>query len=144
MTPKIFVFLVLCYAIVTSFSVAERLPTPEPIPDSSVPTTPISFQQAKILLSLPALTGWELVVPQETGSQQPLKIQRKWVSPNYLAALFFFQQVGWIAAREGHLPDLHLESYRSVRIVLYTHDIGGLADQDFVVAAEINRIPFEL
>jgi len=45
---------------------------------------------------------------------------------------------------EGHHPDLHLEGYRQVAVELWTHAIGGLSENDFILAAKINQIPIQI
>ena len=45
-----------------------------------------------------------------------------------------------VAESEQHHPDLHLTGYRNVRIDLMTHAIGGLSENDFIVAAKIDEI----
>ena len=40
--------------------------------------------------------------------------------------------------------DLHLESYRKVSIEIWTHAIGGLSENDFVLAAKIDEVPIQL
>ena len=40
---------------------------------------------------------------------------------------------------ENHNPDLHLENYRNVWIETWTHDIGGLSENDFILAAKIDQ-----
>jgi 4a-hydroxytetrahydrobiopterin dehydratase len=52
--------------------------------------------------------------------------------------------VGRIARAEDHHPDLHLRGYRNVTIELSTHDLGGLSENDFVVAAKIDQLPLKL
>jgi 4a-hydroxytetrahydrobiopterin dehydratase len=44
-----------------------------------------------------------------------------------------------LAEAEGHHPDLYLEGYRRVWIELSTHAIGGLLENDFILAAKIDR-----
>ena len=44
---------------------------------------------------------------------------------NFKAGLELFQRIGAIAEEEGHHPDLHLESWNKVRVVLSTHSIGA-------------------
>ena len=46
--------------------------------------------------------------------------------------------IGKIAEREGHHPDLHLTGYRNVSIVLHTHSLGGLSQNDIEVAKMID------
>ena len=41
---------------------------------------------------------------------------------------------------QGHHPDLHLEGWNKVSIVLNTHSVGGLTENDFIMAAKINDI----
>ena len=52
----------------------------------------------------------------------------------------FFNKVAELAEAEGHHPDLHLTSYREVRVDLSTHAIKGLAVPDFIMAAKIDLI----
>ena len=61
-----------------------------------------------------------------------------------MAGLAFFEKVAAVAEEEGHHPDLHLEGYRNVAIELWTHAIGGLSENDFILAAKIDRLPIEL
>jgi 4a-hydroxytetrahydrobiopterin dehydratase len=72
------------------------------------------------------------------------RIRRKWVVKDFLAALDFFNRVGRIAQAQDHHPDLHLRGYRNVSIELSTHDLDGLSENDFIMAAKIDRLPVEL
>ena len=54
------------------------------------------------------------------------------------------QKVARLAEEEGHHPDLHLEGYRNVAIEIWTHAIGGLSENDFILAAKIDRLPVKL
>jgi 4a-hydroxytetrahydrobiopterin dehydratase len=58
-----------------------------------------------------------------------------------MAGIDFFNAVAKIAEEEGHHPDLHLEGYRKVAIELWTHAIGGLSENDFILAAKIDKVP---
>jgi 4a-hydroxytetrahydrobiopterin dehydratase len=49
--------------------------------------------------------------------------------------------VAKVAEQDGHHPDLHLEGYRNVWIELWTHAIGGLSENDFILAAKIDQLP---
>ena len=61
-----------------------------------------------------------------------------------MAGVEFFNKVAALAEEEGHHPDLHLEGYRQVAVELWTHAIGGLSENDFILAAKINQIPIQL
>jgi 4a-hydroxytetrahydrobiopterin dehydratase len=59
--------------------------------------------------------------------------------PDFKSALAFVNEVGALAEREGHHPDLLL-AWGKVEIDLWTHKIDGLSEADFVLAAKIDRL----
>ena len=59
---------------------------------------------------------------------------------DFKAGIAFFNRVAELAEAEGHHPDLHLEDYRNVWIELWTHSIGGLSENDFILAAKIDQL----
>ena len=79
------------------------------------------------------LEGWRL-----THSGQ--RIRKDWQLKNFLEGIAFFQRVADLAEAEGHHPDLHLEGYRQVWIEIWTHAIGGLSENDFILAAKIDAL----
>ncbi len=91
----------------------------------------------EIVSLLPAVPGWRVV---EEGT----RLRREWTAKNFRAGMDFFNAVTELAEDEGHHPDLHLVGYRGVAIEVWTHAIGGLSENDFVLAAKIDRIPIRL
>lgn len=83
---------------------------------------------------LKALHGWRL-------THDGLRIRKDWVVKNFMAGIAFFDRVAQLAEEEGHHPDLHLEGFRNVWIEIWTHAIGGLSENDFILAAKIDRLP---
>ena len=79
-----------------------------------------------------------------SSSQDGKRIRREWTAKNFMAGIDFFNKVAALAEEEGHHPDLHLEGYRNVAIEIWTHAIGGLSDNDFILAAKIDQIPIAL
>jgi len=69
------------------------------------------------------------------------RLERSFVAKNFQAALDFVNAVGVIAEREGHHPDLHITSYRTVTVQMYTHSLNGLTENDFVMASLIDALP---
>lgn len=67
-------------------------------------------------------------------------IERKFKFRDFAAALAFVNRVGEIAEDEQHHPDLHLTGYRHVMIEIMTHAIGGLSENDFILAAKIDEV----
>ncbi len=66
------------------------------------------------------------------------RIIREFTLKDFKAALDFVNRVGAIAEAEGHHPDIHW-FYDKIRFELSTHAIGGLSENDFILAAKINE-----
>ena len=67
-------------------------------------------------------------------------IARRINAGTFAKALKLIDAIGEIAEDQQHHPDLHLTGYRDLRIVMKTHAIGGLSENDFIVAAKINEL----
>lgn len=93
-----------------------------------------AYSQDDAVAQLQTLPGWSL-----TSNGQ--RISREWKTKDFLSAIDFFNRVAKVAEDEQHHPDLHLEGYRKVRIEIWTHAIGGLSENDFILAAKIDQIP---
>ncbi|MGI9456614.1 MAG: 4a-hydroxytetrahydrobiopterin dehydratase [Aeoliella sp.] len=39
---------------------------------------------------------------------------------------------------------MHIEGYRNASVELWTHAIGGLSENDFILATKIDQLPIEL
>ncbi|QDT05921.1 Putative pterin-4-alpha-carbinolamine dehydratase [Rubripirellula lacrimiformis] len=78
--------------------------------------------------------------PQWTLDESGKMISRQFNTGNFVKAVKLIQQVAEIAETEQHHPDLHLTGYRHLRIDLTTHAIGGLSENDFIIAAKIDAI----
>lgn len=89
---------------------------------------------ARFLTSVP---GWSVVHNGE-------RIRKEWTVKHFKAGMAFFNEVLAVAESEGHHPDLHLVGYRNVAIEIWTHAIGGLSENDFILAAKIDQLPVEL
>jgi 4a-hydroxytetrahydrobiopterin dehydratase len=98
---------------------------------------------------VPALTDEQVgnlrqAVPQWRLTDDGQRLRREWRVKDFLTALDFFGRVGQLAEAEDHHPDLHLVGYRNVAIEIWTHALGGLSENDFILAAKIDRLPVEL
>jgi 4a-hydroxytetrahydrobiopterin dehydratase len=58
---------------------------------------------------------------------------------SYLKGLKFAYSLGKVAERQNHHPDI-LIRWRKVRVTLTTHDIKGLSENDFIMAAKAEKI----
>lgn len=59
---------------------------------------------------------------------------------DFAAALATVNQIGALAEQEGHHPDLLIHGYRNLRIRMQTHAVEGLTENDFILAAKIDRV----
>jgi len=66
-------------------------------------------------------------------------LEKEFTFPDFRTALEFTDDVGELAERQGHHPDIHL-SWGRVRIAIWTHKIDGLTESDFVLAAKIDQL----
>jgi 4a-hydroxytetrahydrobiopterin dehydratase len=113
---------------------AEELTRKKCVPcEGGVPKLTLDEAKAQ-LVSTP---GWSL-----TDDGQ--RIRREWTVKNFMAGIDFFNKVAEVAEAEGHHPDLHLVGYRNVAIEIWTHAIGGLSENDFILAAKIDTLPVKL
>lgn len=87
--------------------------------------------------NLKQVLGWQMT-PDAKG------IFREYVTKNFMTAVRFIQQIAEIAENENHHPDIHLTGYRKLRVDLSTHALGGLTENDFIVAAKLNEVPVEV
>lgn len=72
-------------------------------------------------------------------SDKPSAIQKEFKFTDFKEAMAFVNRVADIAETEGHHPDIYV-FYNKVRLELSTHAIGGLSDNDFILAAKINAL----
>ena len=83
------------------------------------------------------LSGWYL-------THEGQRIRKDWTVQHFMAGMEFFHRVAEVAEDDGHHPDLHIEGYRNVSIELWTHAIGGLSENDFILAAKIDQLEIKL
>ncbi len=67
------------------------------------------------------------------------KIKKELLFVNYKATMDFVNKVAALAEEEGHHPVMHV-FYAKVEIELWTHSINGLSENDFIMAAKIDRL----
>jgi 4a-hydroxytetrahydrobiopterin dehydratase len=76
--------------------------------------------------------GWELV--------EGTTIRKTVTCKDFLDAVALIQRIAPIAEADDHHPDLHLTRYKRLTIELSTHAIGGLSENDFILAAKIDQL----
>ncbi len=91
--------------------------------------TPFAKAEAEVLVK--QIPGWSI-------SSDAKSIFRRYDFKNFKEALAFVNKVGALAESEGHHPDIYLKDYKFVELTLSTHAIGGLSQNDFILAAKID------
>ncbi|WP_310556812.1 4a-hydroxytetrahydrobiopterin dehydratase [Flavobacterium sp.] len=66
-------------------------------------------------------------------------IEKKFEFKNFSQALGFIVQVGVLAEKANHHPELY-NVYNKVNIRLTTHDADGVTDKDFNLATNIEKL----
>jgi 4a-hydroxytetrahydrobiopterin dehydratase len=113
---------------------ADELTRKKCVPcEGGVPALTLEEAEAQ-LASTP---GWALTADGQ-------RIRREWTAKNFMSGMDFFNKVAELAESEGHHPDLHLVGYRNVAIEIWTHAIGGLSENDFILAAKIDTLPIRV
>jgi 4a-hydroxytetrahydrobiopterin dehydratase len=67
------------------------------------------------------------------------KIEKKFKFKDFVENIKFVNKVADLAESEGHHPDLEI-SYSRLKITLWTHAIGGLSVNDFILASKIEAL----
>lgn len=67
------------------------------------------------------------------------KLRRQFKFKDFKESIAFVNKVAEVAEKEGHHPDIYI-FYNKVQIDLFTHAVGGLSENDFIMASKINRL----
>jgi 4a-hydroxytetrahydrobiopterin dehydratase len=78
------------------------------------------------------LDGWTLVNEHHLEKEYRFK--------DFVSALAFVNELGEVAEAEGHHPDIFL-TWGKVKVTLWTHSIGGLSENDFILASKADAAP---
>lgn len=77
--------------------------------------------------------------PQWMVAENGTRLVRTVELEDFKAAIEFVNRVADLAERQGHHPDIAIH-WNKVELVLWTHKIGGLHENDFILAAKIDRL----
>ena len=79
--------------------------------------------------------GWEITKNKE----EIFFLYKKFEFNNFLKSQDFVNEVGKISEKEGHHPDISFGwGYAEIKVT--THAIKGLSENDFILAAKIDKI----
>lgn len=66
-------------------------------------------------------------------------ISKEFKFPDFYRTMNFMNAIAWLANAEDHHPDVEL-GYNYCRVRFTTHSVGGLSENDFIVAAKIDAL----
>ncbi len=78
-------------------------------------------------------------MPDWTFEEEGKAIRRQFRLKDFKEAMAFVNAVANVAEAEDHHPDIFIR-YRQVTLTLSTHAIGGLSENDFILAAKIDHV----
>ena len=78
------------------------------------------------------VAGWNL-------NDDFTRLSRRFEFEDFRKAMEFVNRVAELAEEQGHHPDIAIH-WNKVDLVLWTHKIGGLHENDFILAAKVNRL----
>jgi 4a-hydroxytetrahydrobiopterin dehydratase len=96
-----------------------------------VPENERRLDEAALASLLASGTGWT----RDGGT-----LSRTYTFKGFKGAMAFVNRVAEAATAANHHPDIHLEAYKTVRIVLTTHIAHGLTDADVDLARRIDAL----
>ncbi len=94
-----------------------------------------AMTDAEVSLLLPDVSGWSV----DRAPNGTLQLRRQFQFKDFLGAMGFVSRLALVAEREQHHPDFAVH-YNKVEVTSWTHTVGGLSENDFMLAAKINAI----
>jgi len=92
---------------------------------------PTKLSKQKIKQCLAKLNGWK---------RDRNALAKEFTLSSFTGAAKFIAKIAPIANRMDHHPDLQLHRYKRVKIMLTTHDAGGITRKDFDLASKIDTL----
>jgi 4a-hydroxytetrahydrobiopterin dehydratase len=83
--------------------------------------------------ALRSLDGWE-------AGEARTRLHRQYRFKDFVEAMRFVNALATLAEAEGHHPDFTVH-WNTVDVRLWTHAIGGLSENDLIMAAKLDRLP---
>jgi 4a-hydroxytetrahydrobiopterin dehydratase len=87
------------------------------------------LSESEITQHLETLAGWTY---EDNAIQKTYKLQ------SFPAAIALVTHVAFLAEAANHHPDMNIR-FNKVMIMLSTHDVGGVSQKDFDLAAQIDE-----
>ena len=93
------------------------------------------FDISEIHKYLKKIDGWEV----KKNNEEIYYLEKNFKFKNFLTSQKFVNEVGNIAEKEGHHPDI-IFGWGYSKIKIFTHKIKGLVESDFILASKVDQI----
>jgi len=90
-------------------------------------------------LSAGQVKEYKKYIKDDWAVSEDNKLSKEYLFVNYRHTMDFVNNVAKLAEKEGHHPVMHI-FYSRVTIELWTHAINGLSENDFILAAKIDKL----
>ena len=94
----------------------------------------IPFDISEIHKYQKKVDGWEII----QNDKKVYLLEKKFEFKNFLESQKFVNEVGRVSENEGHHPDI-MFGWGYAKINITTHAIEGLSENDFILAAKIDK-----
>ena len=91
---------------------------------------PLEHKEINILMQQ-LEDGWKVYKNKE--------IRKIYIFTQYTDAIIFTNKIAELSEKEGHHPFIHID-YKKVSIILFTHKINGLHENDFILASKCDIV----
>jgi 4a-hydroxytetrahydrobiopterin dehydratase len=95
----------------------------------------IPFDISEIHKYQKKVDGWDV----KSNDKKIFYLEKNFRFKNFLDSQKFINKVGEISENEGHHPDINF-GWGYAKILITTHAIEGLSQNDFILAAKIDQI----
>jgi 4a-hydroxytetrahydrobiopterin dehydratase len=95
------------------------------------------LDKATVAMLISDVMGWELRSGTEEGA--PQKLGKRFTFDDFLGSMAFVDKMAALAEEQEHHPDFCVR-YSEVDVVFWTHTVGGLSENDFIMASKIDAM----
>ena len=78
-------------------------------------------------------------LPTKWDVKESKKLIKEYKFNSYKEAVGFANKIAILSEEEEHHPYIHI-NYKTIKIIMFTHKINGLHENDFIIAAKCDEI----
>ena len=90
-------------------------------------------------LNAEQIRKYQKLISTDWSVDNSAKLIKEFKFERYERAINFSNLVANLAEDEGHHPYIHI-NFKTVKIILFTHKISGLHENDFLMAKKIDNL----